>query len=499
MTKSTFEASESSRVTKTVPRKASGNAPIRRLVHSWLTGSGVRIRPVPVFVVLSILIGGLLIAVSPPLRGPDETAHFLRAYGIAQGDVVPSLEDGRGRKGIALSPRLAADFFYFEEIQTGPKPPGTYRRGFEEFLADPPVTAERPAFVPYAGSEGYSPLAYLPQSAAAAIADLLGLDFLPTLYLMRLAGLLTFTALIGWAMTLVPALAWTFFAIAMLPSVLYGRAMISADGGAFTLALIVTALSLHAVARPGAMLEGRQSFWLLLGVLTKPPNLAFLLLPAMTPRWWSAKRWARTGLIILPALVVAMLWSIHSEADTATWRMVEITGHGESAFDPALKLGQLLESPLDLPTAFWATLMQEDYLRGLWRQAIGVLGLFDTVMRDWTYPLLTALLLGTFLVRLPYEKTARRQIAAVAALTILIYGAGLYLIAYLVFTPHGAPTIWGVQGRYFAPVLPLLAITVAALTDRSPSQRTTAALAITLALLSGFASIDAVLSTDWDF
>ncbi len=45
----------------------------------------------------------------------------------------------------------------------------------------------------------------------------------------------------------------------------------------------------------------------------------------------------------------------------------------------------------------------------------------------------------------------------------MIYGAGLYLIAYLVFTPHGAPTIWGVQGRYFAPVLPLLAITVAAL------------------------------------
>ena len=195
---------------------------------------------------------------------------------------------------------------------------------------------------------------------------------------------------------------------------------------------------------------------------------------------------------------MAFFWSLHSEADTATWRMVEITGQGEDAFDPIIKLGYLLANPLDLPAAFAATLMQEDYLRGLWVQAIGVLGLFDTVLRGWTYPLLTALLLGTFLVRIPFERGARIRIAMVAGLIILGYGAGLYLIGYLVFTPQGAPVIWGIQGRYFAPVLPLLAIAVAALGDRSPGERITSALAIALALLSGVASIDAVLRTDWN-
>ena len=86
----------------------------------------------------------------------------------------------------------------------------------------------------------------------------------------------------------------------------------------------------------------------------------------------------------------------------------------------------------------------------------------------------------------------------VAGLIILGYGAGLYLIGYLVVHPAGRPVIWGIQGRYFAPVLPLLAIAVAALGDRSPGERITSALAIALALLSGVASIDAVLRTDWN-
>ena len=64
--------------------------------------TGFLVRPIPVFIALSLLFGIALVAVSPPLRGPDETAHFLRAYGIAQGEFVPTSEDGRGRKGVML-------------------------------------------------------------------------------------------------------------------------------------------------------------------------------------------------------------------------------------------------------------------------------------------------------------------------------------------------------------------------------------------------------------
>ena len=275
--------------------------------------------------------------------------------------------------------------------------------------------------------------------------------------------------------------------------------MINADGGAFAAALMATALTLRALLRPAEPLAGQQSFWLTLGALTKPPNLALILLPLMAPPGRSAMRWARAGLIVLPALAVASALepaqrSRHGDLadgrDHRPGRRRVRSGH-----QTRISARQILSTCQPLSPR---TLMQEDYLRGLWVQAIGVLGLFDTVLRGWTYPLLTALLLGTFLVRIPFERGARIRIAMVAGLIILGYGAGLYLIGYLVFTPQGAPVIWGIQGRYFAPVLPLLAIAVAALGDRSPGERITSALAIALALLSGLASIDAVLRTDWN-
>jgi hypothetical protein len=60
--------------------------------------------PVTAFAAVSLLFGTLIILATPPLRGPDETAHFLRAYGVALGDIVPSSRDAEGRKGVDALP-----------------------------------------------------------------------------------------------------------------------------------------------------------------------------------------------------------------------------------------------------------------------------------------------------------------------------------------------------------------------------------------------------------
>jgi hypothetical protein len=60
------------------------------------------LRPALIFFLLSIFFGVAISIMTPPLRGPDESAHFLRAYGIARGDIVPSIRDQESRKGIFL-------------------------------------------------------------------------------------------------------------------------------------------------------------------------------------------------------------------------------------------------------------------------------------------------------------------------------------------------------------------------------------------------------------
>jgi hypothetical protein len=137
--------------------------------------------------------------------GPLMTSA-LRAYGVAAGDVVPSIHDVHGRKGIFLPPRLYAGFNYFEGVRIEEKKAGWAGYGpvFRAYFGRVPAASEvgaQPTFVPYAGSEGYSPVAYLPQVAAAITARALDLEFLTTFYLMRFAGLAVTTIVIAFAIS----------------------------------------------------------------------------------------------------------------------------------------------------------------------------------------------------------------------------------------------------------------------------------------------------------
>src|SRR5215210_6742538 len=73
--------------------------------------------PAVIFSLLSIIFGSAIAIMTPPLRGPDESAHFLRAYGIARGDIVPSMRDQEGRKGIFLAGEVYEGFAYFDALQ----------------------------------------------------------------------------------------------------------------------------------------------------------------------------------------------------------------------------------------------------------------------------------------------------------------------------------------------------------------------------------------------
>ncbi len=152
----------------------------------------IAVNPVAVFIVLSAVFGSAIIAAAPPLRGPDESQHFLRALGLAQGDVVPSMQDEAGRKGILLPLSFHRDFSLFIP---GKAPIGgidsaiyAFSRRTDTMRASPHCRHRKASERAYAGAEGYSPAAYLPQAAAALLARAADLGFLPTFYLMRIAG-----------------------------------------------------------------------------------------------------------------------------------------------------------------------------------------------------------------------------------------------------------------------------------------------------------------------
>jgi uncharacterized membrane protein len=138
-----------------------------------------------------------------------------------------------------------------------------------------------------------------------------------------------------------------------------------------------------------------------------------------------------------------------------------------------------------------------DNWRELSRALIGILGWGDTPLQGWVYPVLGVMLGVTFLARLELDQGARRRAAIVAGLGAVGYFVLVFLIFYLTWTPIDEPKVWGVQGRYFVMMLPLVAICVAALVNRAPRGTTTAAIAIAGAVLSGSAMIEALWRIHW--
>ena len=474
-------------------REPPGEALLQRLWRALLAC------PAGVFAVLSIFFGLLVAFLTPPLRGPDEPAHVLRVYGFAQGDLLPAERVG-GRLGLRLPGALHDDFAFYADRRWLGEAGHDYRGVLAERLAQRDARLSAldggpPVFVPYEGSEGYSPAAYLPYIAVAFAARELQLDFLVTLYLMRIAGLLATTALAAYAIASAPRLNWCFLVIALWPAALYGRAVVSADGAALSFAMLVSALSLRAALSCDFGRGAERALWLALGALAKPPNLALLLLEFLGARWREGRDWLRRIAVILPALVLAPLWAGLTSCELAAWRLTESGRASPQELDPVWKFGFILAHPLQFPAALLGSFAERP--GELWRQLVGVLGWLDTPLREPFYPLLTALLVVAAMTSLSPDRRVRAQLALIAALTVLGYLVCVSLILFLAWTPVDATTVWGVQGRYLVPALPAAAILFAALANARPRPSTPAAAALFGGLVSGAATVDAIVRLHW--
>src|SRR2546429_5261630 len=72
-------------------------------------------RPASIFVLLSLAFGSIIIFANPPLRGPDEIAHFLRIYSYTRGELLPAAELD-GRKGIVVERELYNQLHFFRAV-----------------------------------------------------------------------------------------------------------------------------------------------------------------------------------------------------------------------------------------------------------------------------------------------------------------------------------------------------------------------------------------------
>jgi hypothetical protein len=457
-------------------------------------------RPAFVFILFSFAFGSAISVVVPPLRGPDEIAHFLRIYSYTRGGLLPVTEVN-GRKGIFIERELYTQLSFFRDagerffqkreqglrygeiMKEYPNPGDTLYQ--EEQVAN---------FMPFAGTEGYNPVAYAPYTLAAVIGNLLKLKFTNLLLLMRLLGLIAFTAVAAYAIKLTPTLKWAFVLIAMLPVSMYNRSVLSADGAALAYALVITALCFRAVDRHGRVWE--RSLWMTLCALSKQPQIVFVVLELMVGRMTQLRRrWSSLALVAVPSFILSPLWVLAVSADIAVWRLAQAETHPREYFDPLWKLAFMWEHPLHFPLAAWTSVTV--WGDRLWPELIGILGWQDVWLPSWIYVVLTVILLLVPLQKLNLDGAARAHVAVITGVAVVGYIVTVYLIFFLTYTPVTIDHVRGVQGRYFVIALPMAAILLASLINVGLPRGVLATMAITGSLLSGITSFKSLLGAHW--
>jgi uncharacterized membrane protein len=99
--------------------------------------------------------------------------------------------------------------------------------------------------------------------------------------------------------------------------------------------------------------------------------------------------------------------------------------------------------------------------------------------------------------RLALDRSTRLRLAAYAALIIAGYVIAVFLILFITWTPPTEAYVWGVQGRYFTGLLPLGAVLIAGLCNRSLPTRITAGAALLGSVVSGIACAEALWRVNW--
>lgn len=415
---------------------------------------------------LALVSAGLGALLVPPGEVPDEPAHISRADSVVHGQVIG--RRGPDREwlgtvlpdvGVVMNPGLHWSLPSFPAGLT-PQERGLTRAAIAELQVRP--WARRPSYTSAVNTAPYPPVLYLPAAAGLRLAQVSGLAPWDAMRLARLCNALAY-ALAGAAALLLARRAHALLAaVLLLPMSLYLAGSVNQDGP-----LIAAATLAAALLTRGAPWSAPWGAAALLAVViaAKPVYLPLAGLLLLAPAGWRSRAGA-AALAGLPGVAWFLAARRVASAPfvvSAPYPSGPLWPGPATSFvvtDPALQAQTLLHQPLLLLRLPLEAIIVHS--PGRLREIIGVLGKLDLVLPKPLYQLWGVAIAVAVLAALlgPREATGHGPrwgwIWAAACLVACVFA--VYLSQYLTWTPVGANGIVGVQGRYFIPLLPFLAV-----------------------------------------
>ena len=450
-----------------------------------------------------LALGILFSMVLPPYSAPDEQFHINQSFTLASTIYDPHLPIAQSQIHSTIRRPSDQDVI----VQDGETTVFTWQHIAKNLLttSPDPFTATHD-FDEYQVDSSYT--MYWISALGVLAGFLLRLGFIPTLFLGRLTNLLFFAFLASWAVKRTPVAKAVFATVALLPMTLHLAASYSRDSNLLALCLLFAALVLDLAFGPTEKISWKQLILpALAGLLIVPSKivyfplalLVFLIPAARLGRFSKA---IKGGFLVLCMVVFLSsaggtltlggfvngdtpvaagaassstavqeaepAASVAAESDSApapesTASSGETAG-ADSAPQPASEepvlddsvcysLPYILSHPLDTVELVIRSVVEygDHYVKTL---VGGTLSYFDPgVQIAWTWVAALLILLVLAWLQPGFELPVW---AKTVCLLIGLACCGLAVLGCVSWTPTYYTTIYGLQGRYFLPVLSLL-------------------------------------------
>lgn len=404
------------------------------------------------YLVLMLIIGSLMIFLTPPFQTPDEVPHFIRIYQISEGFIRAAPVEEQTPNGLKIYPHASIPSSFFSLLSPGHErlfhDVNYYGFSFTRHLFSIPINSDQRIDTSIPNTGLYSPLVYAPQILFTCISRAV-FGTVGAVYYSARFGAVLFTAIcIFLAMKLIPEKKLLIFIISFMPMFLVETASVSPDPVICSITILGTAYLLY-LRKSNDLLSNKEIFFIMLLAgcigLAKQVYGVILLLYLFIPmeRFGGKKKFYIYGTVmILLYLFFAFTWLYFSKIvfniSFHLFPSPEVNIESQTAFIKANFLTFLKIMFVTFITSFY------DY----YTQFVGILGWRSVVLPNWFYHFYGFLLIiGAVFGKLNLN-ISHRLIMFACFIPVTVF---LYTHFYTVWTPVGGSFIEGIQGRYFIP------------------------------------------------
>jgi uncharacterized membrane protein len=407
-----------------------------------------RLHGAEIYLLAVLIISGTIACFLLPISGGyDEEQHLMRVWEMSDYTFLPNEKLGNELP----FPRVYWEMSYRRESIVRAVPPDFWKKYGN-------LSLDAHDYIYNINTRSvYSPPLLLPQ---ALVMRFLGRSrqwpALTVYYICRLAGLLTYILLTLLAVRLIPYGKWILAILATSPVAILQAATITPDTISNGIALLFIAGSLATAVKKELGRRELISLSLLFLVLFwGKVNIAPLaLLPFLIIKPSQYKM--RYGYYIVLIISIALFL-----IEVAGWNLFAYSRYHDAlaGANPSAQIKFIFANPFRfsaiLTNNIWMNRI--DYLRA-W---IAIYGLDYWPVPIWTFYLYGAGLLTGLFIKGDNAPEKRTRMGLV-----IVYIAGYLgtiVSLYLSYTPAGSELVQGVQGRYFAGIMPLLFLALAGL------------------------------------